>query len=526
MSDWLISKKNRYWGLAFPIFECKECGNFEIIGSKEELEKRAIEGWDKFAGHTPHKPYIDEIKIKCAKCGQLVSRIDDVGNVWLDAGSVPFSTYVDPKTKKLSYTSDKKYWQEWFPAEFITESFPGQFKNWFYSMIAMSTVLEKTNPFKMVLGYASMLGEDGRPMHKSWGNSVDFNEGADKIGVDVMRWMFVTHNPEQNLLFGYKKADETRRKFHLILWNVYNFFLTYANTDGWKPISNQKSVISNQVLDRWILSRLNKTVEITTKSLEKYNAQKASEEIENFVNDLSLWYVRRSRDRIGPSSEDENDKNACYETLYAVLATLSKLLAPFMPFLAEEMFTNLTGGESVHLVDWPESSKNLIDSKLELDMEYVRRVVEAGHSVRKKNNLKVRQPLSKLWFAGFISVEKKRWGEYEKLLKDELNVKEIDYSYANEIMKDKSNVEIYSAKNPYFTGVFLNVALDEKLLNEGLARDIVRQIQEERKSLKTKVNEKVNVSIPYWPQEHADYIKKKAMVEKLSKGNFSVKSNE
>ncbi|MBI4991426.1 class I tRNA ligase family protein, partial [Candidatus Gottesmanbacteria bacterium] len=228
MHDWLISKKNRYWGLALPIYECKKCGNFEVIGGKEELKKRAVSGWEKFEGNSPHKPYVDEVKIRCSQCNSPVSRIDDVGNVWLDAGIVPFSTYVDQKSGKLSYVTDKNYWKEWFPADFITESFPGQFKNWFYSMIAMSTVLEYKNPYNTVLGYASMLGEDGRPMHKSWGNAIDFNTGAEKIGVDVMRWMFATHDPEQNLLFGYRKADETRRKFHLLLWNIYNFFVTYA----------------------------------------------------------------------------------------------------------------------------------------------------------------------------------------------------------------------------------------------------------------------------------------------------------
>jgi len=215
MEDWLISKK-RYWGLALPIWECP-CGHFEVIGSYQELKEKAIEGWGKFKNHSPHRPWIDEIKIKCPKCGGLASRIKDVGNPWLDAGIVPFST--------LNYQTDRKYWSQWFPADFITESLPGQFKNWFYSLIAMSAVLEKTRPFKTVLGHGSVLGEDKQVMHKSLGNSIEFNQGADKIGVDVMRWMFVSQNPEQNLIFGYRQADETRRRFHLLLWNIYNFLL-------------------------------------------------------------------------------------------------------------------------------------------------------------------------------------------------------------------------------------------------------------------------------------------------------------
>jgi len=329
MHDWLVSKPNRYWGLALPIFECTKCHWFTVIGSKDELQKKAVSGWREFEGHSPHKPFIDEVIIKCEKCKELVSRLNDVGNVWLDAGIVGFSTLIDPETGTLSYTTDKKYWKEWFPADFITESFPGQFKNWFYSMIAMSTVLEKRTCFKTVLGYASMLGEDGRPMHKSWGNAIEFNEGADKIGADVMRWMFAKQNPEQNILFGYKKADETRRQFHLLLWNVYNFFVTYATIDAWEP--KAKKFISTNVLDRWILSKLNTLTDSVTKSMESFDASAAANEIEVFVTDLSQWYVRRSRDRIGPSVVESEDKNGCYATLYRVLVTLVTLLSPFVP---------------------------------------------------------------------------------------------------------------------------------------------------------------------------------------------------
>lgn len=504
MHDWLISKKNRYWGLALPIFECQDCGNFEVVGSKEELEKRAVAGWDKFIGHTPHKPYIDEVKIKCLKCGKTVERVNDVGNVWLDAGSVPFSTLVDPKTKKLSYTTDKSYWKEWFPADFITESFPGQFKNWFYSMIAMSTVLEKTNPFKMVLGYASMLGEDGRPMHKSWGNAIDFNTGAEKIGVDVMRWMFATHNPEQNLLFGFGRADETRRRFHLMLWNIYNFFITYANTDGYQ-ISSIKYQVSKNVLDKWILSRLNLTIEVVTKSLEKYDAQKAALEIEGFVNDLSLWYVRRSRDRIGPSAENKSDKNDCYETLYTVLVTLSKILSPFTPFLAEEIFTNLTREESVHLANWPVFDKELINKELDTEMGKARKLVEVSHAFRKLANLKVRIPLRNMSYNGPQELS----ADVLAVVMEEMNVYKL----------------LYSKKTDEYS-----VASDTSEANQdldfGKARDIVRNIQEERKNLKTRPNEKINVTVPYWPEKFTDYIKRKALISNLSKGDFLVKRNE
>ncbi len=495
MHDWLISKKNRYWGLALPIFECQKCGNFEVIGGKDELKKRAVEGWDKFDGHSPHKPYIDEIKIKCLNCGALVSRINDVGNVWLDAGIVPFSTYVDPKTKKLSYITNRRYWKEWFPADFITESFPGQFKNWFYSMIAMSTVLEKKNPFKTVLGFASMLGEDGRPMHKSWGNAIEFNEGADKIGVDVMRWMFVIHNPEQNLLFGFRTADETRRRFHLILWNVYNFFVTYALLDKWKPATSLRSILKPQnVLDKWIISRINRTVKLVTEYLVNYDVQKASTEIETFVSDLSLWYIRRSRERVGLSAEDNKDKDNFYETSYFILVILSKLLAPLTPFISEAIFTNLTKDESVHLTDWPDFDAKLIDEKLEEEMLRARQLVEVAHSLRKQSEIKVRIPIKQMTYSGPSVIS----GEVLKIVKDEINVYDLKF---------EKKEEVYS--------VFARTSDDNLDLNFGLARDIVRKVQEERKKIKTEPFEKVKIYIPFWPREHEDYIKRKALISEI-----------
>src|SRR3954468_11571733 len=201
MADWMISKK-RYWGLALPIWECQSCGHFDVMAGRDDLKQRAVAGWEQFEGHTPHRPFVDEVKIACSQCGSETSRILDVGNPWLDAGIVPFST--------MHYRTEPDYWREWFPADFISESFPGQFRNWFYSMLAMSTVLRCQPPFKALMGYATLFGEDGRPMHKSWGNSVEFNEGAERIGVDVMRWMFAKQRLDDNILFGYRTADEAR----------------------------------------------------------------------------------------------------------------------------------------------------------------------------------------------------------------------------------------------------------------------------------------------------------------------------
>ena len=496
MEDWLISKK-RYWGLALPIWECS-CGHFEVVGSKEELKEKAVSGWKEFEGQTPHRPWIDRVRIKCSACGKTATRITDVGNPWLDAGIISFSTLVDPKTGKVSYLTDKKYWRDWFPADFITESFPGQFKNWFYSLLAMSTVLENSHPFKTVLGFATLLAEDGQPMHKSLGNAIEFNEGADKIGVDVMRWMYVTQNPADNLLFGYHKADEVRRRFHLMLWNIYNFFVVYANIDKWeRKTQNEKR--NTNVLDRWILSRLNHLIQLATQSLENFDAFTASQAIEDFVNDLSTWYVRRSRNRVGLTAPNGEDKNACYQTLYEVLVTLTKILAPFTPFLAEEIYKNLTGEESVHLEDWPQAETGKIDESLEEKMALVRKICELGHAARKEAEIKVRQPLSS---AKCKVQSAKLEEELLRLIKDELNVKEVVWE--KKVVKEPE--------------VKLETKLTPQLKAEGEAREIVRQIQDLRKNQGCRLDEKIIVTLPSWPQEFEVEIKRQTLTKKLIKG--------
>jgi len=500
MHDWLISKKNRYWGLALPIYECPSCGHFEIIGSKEELQKRAVHGWERFEGHTPHKPFIDEVVIACEKCGQEVHRINDVGNVWLDAGIVPFSTMVDPKTKKLSYTTDKTYWKEWFPVNFITESFPGQFKNWFYSMIAMSTVLEKRNPFETVLGYASVVGEDGRPMHKSWGNAIEFNEGAEKIGADVMRWMFIREDPEQNVLFGYKKADETRRKFHLMLWNTYNFFVTYARVDGFSPGA---SFVPSHMLDQWILSRLHSVIKTVTVSLSAYDVKTAAGSLEAFVADFSQWYVRRSRDRVGATVEHGDDKTQCYETLYTTLVTLCTLLAPCMPYMTDHMYQNLTKKLSVHLADWPEADETLIHKDLEEQMVLVREIVERILSKRKEVKIGIRQPLHQCTINNAQSLISPA---LVQLIKDETNIKSIN------VVLGEGEME-----------VVLDTTLTEELRDEGKARETVRAIQLLRKEKGCTIDGSISVTLPKeletLPEALLAYIKKETLATSFVWGN-------
>ena len=459
MHDWLISKKNRYWGLALPIYECPSCHRFEILGSREELQSRAVSGWDSFNGHSPHKPWIDAVSISCSDCNTEMKRIPDVGNPWLDAGIVSISTLPD----------------SWFPADFITESFPGQFKNWFYSLIAMSTVLKKNPPCKAILGYASLLAEDGRPMHKSWGNSIEFNEGADKIGVDVMRWMYTLQNPQDNMLFGFKSADDTRRRFHLMLWNIYNFFVTYANIDGFIPDTDFKN--SDNVLDKWIISRLNQTISGVTSGLDKYDSSTASRTLEKFVSDLSLWYIRRSRDRIGPSVPSSSDKTAFYNTTYFVLVTLSRLLAPLNPFISDEMYTNLTEEQSVHLSDWPNHQPlSDIDHELITNMEIVRSVVEQALSARKDFQLKVRQPLAGMTVTSTNDFSSQT--EIENLIQDEVNVKKITWEKGESL------------------SIKLDTTLTPELKAEGEIRETIRSVQEERKSQKAGMDQKIRLYVP------------------------------
>jgi isoleucyl-tRNA synthetase len=424
MHDWMISKK-RYWGLALPIWECEHCGHFDVIGSKEELKERSVEGWETFEGHSPHRPYVDAVQIACSNCGELVNRIPEVGNPWLDAGVVAMST--------MQYNTDRKYWEKWYPADLISESFPGQFRNWFYSLLAMSTILERKAPFRNVFSYATLLAEDGRAMHKSWGNSIEFNEAADKMGVDVMRWLYSNHKPEKDLLFGYQKADEVRRQFLLPIWNVYSFFMTYAQIDGWLPGAN--AAVERDLLDRWILARLQDVVTRVTTRLEAFEPNLATTEVNTFLDELSNWYLRRSRRRFwaksGESTESDADKNAAYDTLYQVLVTLASLLAPFVPFVSEVIYQNLVQNvdpqaeESVHHTSFPVPNSDLQDPKLIKEMDLVLRLVSLGHAARNQSGVKVRQPLSEVAFSVGHASESEIVGKYSQIIQEELNVKDV-----------------------------------------------------------------------------------------------------
>ncbi|HEV7125872.1 MAG TPA: class I tRNA ligase family protein, partial [Ktedonobacterales bacterium] len=442
MEDWMISKK-RYWGLALPIYECAGCGHFEVIGDHDELRARAVAGWDEFAGHTPHRPWVDEVKIRCAQCGAVVSRIADVGNPWLDAGIVPFST--------LRYRHEKAYWREWFPADFITESFPGQFRNWFFSLLVMSAALEDTTPFKTVLGHATLRDERGEEFHKSKGNSIEFNAAAAIVGADSMRWLYANAAPEQDLRYpripspaeaaAARAAGQPPRLSDLWLqtrtaldklWDVYRFFVTYANIDRFDPTAYQLPVAQRNDADRWALSELQELIAAVTDDLARYDAQAAAGAIHSFVLNLSNWYVRRSRRFFWQSATDDG-KIAAYLTLYGCLVTVTKLLAPFTPFLAEALYQNLVravdarASESVHLCDWPVADPSLVDARLHAETELVLRMVNLGRSAREKGQLRVRQPLATLYVRVTTPAERASLERLGEQVLEELNVKRLAF---------------------------------------------------------------------------------------------------
>ncbi len=443
MDDWLISKK-RYWGLALPIFECS-CGNFEVIGSKEELREKTVEGWKE--DQSPHKPWVDEVKIECTNCKKLISRIPDVGNPWLDAGIVPFST--------MNYFSDKKEWERWFPADLICESFPGQFKNWFYSLIVMSFVLEKEKPSKTIFGFALVKDEKGEEMHKSAGNAIWLSDAIEEIGADPLRWVYAKQNPALNLNFGYQKAQENQRKL-MTLKNIFVFFSTHVKKEELKE-SDTKNI-----LDKWIVSKLNNLISKTTEALDSYDACSAALLIEDFfINDLSLWYLRRSRKRI------QKEQPFIF---YKILLELVKLIAPILPFLAEELYALLKREgmpESVHLQDWPSPGET--NQEIEEKMEITRELVGQAMTQRAALQIKTRQPLSELKIKKDIPLE------YQEILKEEINVKKISV--------DKSLEE----------DIYLNPEITPELEKEGVLREIIRQIQFLRKKAQLKPEDKISI---------------------------------
>ncbi|MCG3130199.1 MAG: Isoleucine--tRNA ligase [Phycisphaerae bacterium] len=466
MGDWMISKK-RYWGLALPIWECRGCGHFEVIGGREELEARAVTGWDAFDGKSPHRPWVDAVKIRCEQCGsEDVSRVRDVGNPWLDASIVSLST--------MGFFRDRAYWEKWFPADFVVEALPGQFRNWFYALLTVSTMMTGRAPFKVLKGHGLVLDDAGKPMHKSEGNAIWFDEAAEKFGVDVMRWLYASTPPERNVLFGPKHCDDVRREVILPWWNMYRFFCDLAAVDGFDPNEHTVKAEERTLLDRWILSDLHELTRVAHEAYSRFDVLRFCNEAKRFIDDLSTWYVRRSRRRFYADGWP-TDKRVAYATLYEVLTTLNRLVAPIVPFLSETMYQNLVARQtsgaaaSVHHTPFPAADAGLIDRELSSLVQASLKLVSLGRAARKSADLKIRQPLSELVVATTNAAELKAVEVFKDHLLDELNVRSVTVRESvNDLLR------VVAAPNMKFLGAkFGKLTADvKKALETADAREI------------------------------------------------------
>lgn len=546
--DWAIGR-NRYWGTPLPVWECSECHHQLLIGSKAELSERSG------ADHSQtdlHRPYVDDITFACPKCGNgQMKRVPELIDVWFDSGSMPSAQWHYP------FENQEEFKQQ-FPADFICEAID-QTRGWFYSLLAVSTLVFDAKCFDNVICYGHILDGEGKKMSKSRGNIVDPWDVIDTHGVDAIRWYMYTASPPGNSRnFSKELVGEVVRNFTLPLWNTYSFFVTYANLDHWTPDNNDLPQFSS--LDYWLLSSLNSLVKEVTEAYDRYDVIGATRPIEAFVDQLSNWYLRRSRRRFW-KSESDADKAGAYETLFRALTTLSKLLAPSIPFLAEELYQNLVRSFdskaplSVHLADWPKVDESLIDVELNKEMAVVMKLASLGHAARNKSNIKVRQPLAEVAFAVGSAEEVEVVSKFEDILLSELNVKavrvmdgsseavtyrinplpkQLGQKYKGIFPKVREGIQaipVTEAAQKLLEGLSVNVEVDGKyyeilpeevevymeskagyvvasegkylaalvtelsteLIHEGLAREVVRRLQDLRKSSSLNISDRIRV---------------------------------
>ncbi len=431
VQDWGISR-NRYWGTPLNIWECSGCGHMQSIGSRQELVDRS--GNERAKTVELHRPYIDEITMECPKCGKVMHRVPEVIDCWFDSGAMPFAQHHYP-------FENQEVFQKQFPAQFISEAVD-QTRGWFYSLLAESTLLFDKAPYENVIVLGHVQDENGQKMSKSKGNAVDPFEALKTYGADAIRWYFYINSaPWLPNRFHGKAVQEGQRKFLGTLWNTYAFFVLYANIDGFDASRHTLKEDSLGVMDRWLLSRLNSTVGEVDDDLEHYRIPEAARALQDFVDEMSNWYVRRNRGRFWAKGM-EQDKIDAYMTLYTALVTVSKAAAPMIPFMAEEIYQNLVcsvdkkAPESVHLCDFPVAKEELVDKELEAIMEEVLSIVVLGRAARNTANIKNRQPIGIM----YVRAERKLDAIYKGIIADELNVKDVEFT------DDLSNFTSYTFK--------------------------------------------------------------------------------
>ena len=418
IQDWGVSR-NRYWGTPLNIWECEECGHQEAIGSREQLKE--MSGNEKALTVELHRPYIDEITCTCPKCGKTMKRVPEVIDCWFDSGAMPFAQHHYP-------FENKDLFEQQFPAQFISEAVD-QTRGWFYSLMAESTLLFNKSPYENVIVLGHVQDENGQKMSKSKGNAVDPFDALKTYGADAIRWYFYINSaPWLPNRFHGKAVQEGQRKFMGTLWNTYAFFVLYANIDNFDASKYTLDEKTLTVMDRWILSKLNSTVGAVDDNLANYRIPEAAKALQEFVDDLSNWYVRRSRERFWAKGMEQDKINA-YMTLYTALVTISKAAAPMIPFMTEEIYRNLVcsvdknAPESVHLCDFPKVNENLIDKELEASMEEILDIVVMGRAARNTANIKNRQPIGTM----YVRAERPLDDMFKAVVADELNVKNVEF---------------------------------------------------------------------------------------------------
>lgn len=574
MGDWNISRR-RYYGLPLPFYPCG-CGHLNVVGSRRELEERAVRGLEQL--EELRRPWIDDVPISCEACGDEVRRITEVGDVWLDAGIVPFSTlgwqndewvpegYATGAAAGLTRADlpDHAYWERWFPADWVSEM-REQIRLWFYAQLFMSVALVGRAPFRSVLGYEKMLDETGREMHSSWGNTIAAPDAFAQMGADVMRWQFCSHPPDRNLLFGYGPAHEIKRKL-LTLWNSVSFLVSYANIEGFRPryqdLARSPEGVELRALDRWLVERTRALVAGASDAYDATLTAEVARAFDAFVEDLSNWYIRRSRRRF--YSYDE----AAFRTLWFALVQSLRVICPVMPFLSEHLWRNLVAGacedapESVFLAGWPEPGD--ADEELLREVAEVRRVVELGRQARATSGLKLRQPLRRLVVQGGeaaaghadeigdeLRVKEVAFGEVEAVelrVKPHLPVlgpklgKELGEVRAalqagdfeqlpdgrfraaghelapDEVLVEHAGREGWAVAAEDGLTVALDTTLDAGLEREGRVLDLIHRLNTMRREAGLELTDRIRVTLPAAQGElleHAEWIKREVLAVEL-----------